>query len=749
MDDVPLQVAALPGIIAGPVLRRVTRTKVSVWLALSRPDPVTLHVRRAGVPASEIAAGSATPVRVGGSLWIVVVTGTAPGGQFTAGDLYEYRISSPGWPEPNWGEVSIGTGRPAFPAPPASLDDLTILHTSCRKVHGNGRDGLAGAEELITGRLAAGTPSARPHLLVMSGDQIYADEVPAPLVPRIRRIATDLVAVDDAAPFLPLPAIGGRQARSEAYHLTSSAASDHLWRFGEFLATYLLYWSDTLWPATVPAWADVAPGDVAADSGLDEASWAELRAAVELFRAGLPAVRKVLATVPILMVADDHEVTDDWNLDHPWAEAVYADPAASRIVTNGLLAYVLCQHWGNTPERFTAAGSPEAAVLAAAVHTGASPDTPALRQLLGVPAGPPPPPPSVLRDLTAPGTLRYDFTLGPDDGWPVRLLALDERTAREFHRVDHPAARISLDALALMVPEPGGLAPVPLTFVVAPAPILGTHLVEHLIQPAASLIPGGSIFADFESWSAATANHQELLRRLTALGPLVMLSGDVHFSGTAALTYTRAGTTTRAAQITSSAARNAEVKTMVLHLFGDLAMRLGLERHRAFNGYANLGLPQRAQLATPPPGADLPYDEFTDVFLGRVFRAAQETPTVLSEEIADAYGLTPGPEDWRFEVTPVDDEAMPGPGPLLTDMTAAPSPAGWTSWDPARSYLMLKALRAGDLHRIGRMFVGLPQLSLLEFEATPLEVRHLIVSPVGNHPSPAARQQTVTKVRLV
>jgi|1186.fasta_scaffold223036_2 hypothetical protein len=77
MDTVPLDVSTLPGIIAGPILRRLTRTRVSLWVALTRPQQVTLHVRPAGDPGGEIEAGSATPVKVGTSLWIAVVTGGA------------------------------------------------------------------------------------------------------------------------------------------------------------------------------------------------------------------------------------------------------------------------------------------------------------------------------------------------------------------------------------------------------------------------------------------------------------------------------------------------------------------------------------------------------------------------------------------------------------------------------------------------------------------------------------------------
>jgi hypothetical protein len=140
----------------------------------------------------------------------------------------------------------------------------------------------------------------------------------------------------------------------------------------------------------------------------------------------------------------------------------------------------------------------------------------------------------------------------------------------------------------------------------------------------------------------------------------------------------------------------------------------------------------------------LPYDDLVDVLIGRVFRAGQGSPVVLSAAVAGAYGFGGG--DWHYDVEPVDDERMPVPGALLTDMAAAPSP--WANWDPARSFLMLRALRAADLHRIGRVWDGLPQLSVLTFTSAPLTLSHLLISPVGESAAAAMRHTTATSVRL-
>lgn len=745
VDTTPLDVGSLPAVVAGPILRRLTRTNVTVWLALTRGSDVTLRVRLSGAPATEVTA-TATPLRVGSNLWLATITAPAPGGQFAGGSLYEYRATSPGWPaEPTWADLAFGTPLPAFRGPPGSLNDFVVMHISCRKVSGGELDGLALAADLIDEAVTAGDPDARPHLLLQSGDQIYADENPTPLAPRVRRVATDLVGIDEIATFGPLPPLGGRQAPGEAFGLTSSAAGDHLWGLGEFYAAYLLAWSDVLWPAALPSWADVQ-ADLDPAAGFDEESWTELVETCTRFRAGLPKVRRVLATVPSLMILDDHEVTDDWNLDYAWAQAVYGNPQASRIIANGVLAYVLFQHWGNTPDQFAVGGSTEASILTAAIfNAGASPDTPGLRGLLGVPMAAPPAPPTALRNLAAAGAMRYDFALGAAEGYPIRIVLLDERTVREFTRVDRPAARISQAAIAQMLPTPPPGAE-PATLIVGPSPTFGTHIVEHLIQPASSLLPGGSVYTDFESWSAATAHHQDLIARLAAYQPVIVLSGDVHYGFTGRVTYTRAGATARFAQLTCSAAKNADAKTMALHLFSELAMKVGIERTRRFIGFNALSQAQRTLLASPPPPpASLPYDDAADVSLGRVFRAGQEQPAVLSADLAAAYGLGAG--DWQYQIDPVDDQRMPPAGPLLDAITGAPAP--WTGWDPDNSYTMLGALRASDLHRIGRVFAGLPQVALIRFDSgPPLTVDHHLICSAGEDPAAFTRHTVDTQVRL-
>jgi hypothetical protein len=754
VDGVPLDSAALPAVLAGPILRRLTRSSICVWVALSRPGPVTLHVRLADNSASEVTTTS-EPVQVGLHLWLTAVTAAAPAGSFAAGSLYEYWLSSPSWPsEPNWPGLAFG-GRslPAFPGLPDHLEDLVLMHISCRKWAGGGGDALALAADVIEARISGpgSVPNPRPHVLIHTGDQIYADDVPTPLAPRIRRVATDLVTmdIDEISLFDDLQRIGGRQDACASAGLTSSAARDHLWTRGEFYAAYLLAWSNSLWPAAIPSWQDVQD-DIDRRSGLDEAGWNDLVAKLALFRAGLPKISKVLANVPSLMVLDDHEVTDDWNIRDSWAADVYEDALGRRIVANGLLAFNLFQHWGNVPGRFASAGTAESRVLAAAAFSQVVGDADERQQAqaelevnLGLPTTPLPASPSVLRDITTPGAMRYDLVLGQAEGYPVRILLLDERTAREFPGEDEPAGRISLAALAAMVPQPTSPAP-PVTFVGAPSAVFGTHLVEHVLQPASTLVSDGADFTDYESWPAAPANHQELLRRLAAIAPVVVLSGDVHYGAVARASFTIDGVTSHFAQLTCSAAKNTDGMTMTLHQLGDLATQIGVERPRRFAVFASLSQQQRDRLNDIPalPTA-LPYDDIADVALGRVRRAGAESPAVMSGEVAAAYAFVP---DWEYEFGPVDDQRMPAAGPLLTALTSAPAQPA--QWDPDKSHAMIKALRAKDLHRLGRVLVGLPQVALVHITVGPLTVHQQLHCHVGEQAGSASRHEVNTKVVL-
>lgn len=749
LDSTPLQLDNLPVILAGPVLRRLTRTEVSVWVACTLGDQITFTVRHR-IPGGASSTVDVTPTKVGLQLFMTVLTAPAPDGQFGVGEIYEYELDAP-WTAArpiDWTPFLIDENsvtRPTFLGPPDNVDDLVILHASCRKPHGGGHDGLALAELAISSRFEQ-NPGPQPQLMLLSGDQIYVDEVGHPLAVRINRLAEDLIGIDETDVFGPVPRIGDRKPATNGFGFTTGAGSNHLWSYGEFMAMYLLAWSNVLWPDQLEPFPDnpIIEALEVAESA-EKPGWDRDLGNLGRFRDALPRVVRLLANVPSLMIFDDHEVTDDWNLDFSWISNVYANTGGRRVITNGLLAYSLCQHWGNSPDRFDTPGSPEAVLLTAVSDAVAASTSPALAAaaLLGMPplTFSEPPPPVALRDSSSASAIRYDTTLEPEDGWPARIVLLDERTAREFTRTDNQSARISRAALAQQLPLPD--SPAPVTIVVAAAPIFGSDIVEDVIQPTADLLPGGGEFADFESWSAVRANHQDLLERLSRHHPVVVLSGDVHYGFTARMTRTENGTITRVAQLTGSAAKNTEIKNAAISMFSELILRLGLERVRAVAGYSELELVEQEKLHVPPPaGNALAWDDAVDVLLGRVAREATSVPTAMPAPVAAAYGL-PTP-DWEYVVEPVDDPE--------TDYAAPTVDSPWDGWDPDKSLTMSDALQQADLHRIGRMFIGLPQFSLITFSASggSLSIRHQVSAPVGDDDSavPGVDHAVITDVQL-
>jgi hypothetical protein len=77
----------------------------------------------------------------------------------------------------------------------------------------------------------------------------------------------------------------------------------------------------------------------------------------------LPKARRALANVPVYMMLDDHEVTDDWNLNPMWKDRVYTNPLGKTVLRNGILAYALFQGWGNDPEYFESGPAAELLTL--------------------------------------------------------------------------------------------------------------------------------------------------------------------------------------------------------------------------------------------------------------------------------------------------------------------------------------------------------------------------------------------------
>src|SRR5439155_17229138 len=157
--------SALPLILAGPILRRTEPRAVTVWLALKEARMVTLRIYARDTVGNLIErfAGTHHTLRLGDHLHVVAVTAhtSTDEEQLVLGGLYYYDLffqqhaSEDHAPEtaPHLGTPGVltidpssadllqrlvypGHPLPSFVLPPQDLNQLRILHGSCRKPHG-------------------------------------------------------------------------------------------------------------------------------------------------------------------------------------------------------------------------------------------------------------------------------------------------------------------------------------------------------------------------------------------------------------------------------------------------------------------------------------------------------------------------------------------------------------------------------------------------------------------------------------
>jgi hypothetical protein len=545
------------GLLAGPVLRRADREQVCVWICTVGPVRPALPVYRASAgPGEALGSGTAESVRLGERLYAHLLTATPRAGRFPAGELLSYDIElDTGGAAPRLADLGLsgGTdtlGYAGFQLPSFFLQapdgPLHVLHGSCRKLDGKGEDAFWCADELLAG--TATDLTRRPSALILTGDQIYGDDLAPGLTGYLNRLGSYLTGRQEQIPGVPpLGTLGdgGRERwiRDHA-RFTSPHAANHLMTFGEYAALYLMAFSDTPWPADV--------GELAKDAGL--AGSARRRGRVESFaraRAALPAVRRVLANVPTYMIFDDHDVTDDWNLTARWRDRVRASPAGGRIVANALAAYWAFQGWGNDPGQF----GPEF--------------TDTIRgHLAGGGQGP---------------AARFDDMLWGFDRWsfscpttPVTV-CLDTRTQRAYDSPEGGARLIGpagFDRIACLVEGSGHDRTQPLLLVSA-TPVYGLELAERRQKFLLGKV--GPYRIDFEGWHAnlrGLLDLMDFLIRRLRLTRAVVLSGDVHYGMTVDVRFTLGDTTMHLAQLVSSGIKHSGTITRtILNLLGRLNRR--------------------------------------------------------------------------------------------------------------------------------------------------------------------------------
>ncbi len=414
---------------------------------------------------------------------------------------------------------------PSFVTCPPHLEDLVIAHASCRKPHGEGVPALGNLDTVIDD--LDGEAAGRPHMLFLTGDQIYADDVAAALLPGLTTLGIELLGgleqvpspVDDAplnVSSLVLPA-GFRQKVTGRAHFTSAEAASHLLGFGEWLAMYCVAWNPALWPILAVAdtadlgtparikekleidrahapnnapralgrptpdapegalsslYAGTAPALEALASARNQ--FLDEKARLDDFRREVPRVRRLLANVPTYMICDDHDVTDDWFMTAGIRDRTLSTAFGRSLLRNALSAYIICQAWGNDPvgwatEPHLADALSGVAGLFTGAWSGGLPDATAASGVdaaLGLaPAVVPP----------------MDFAFSVD-GPMHRVRVLDTRTQRQYDAPDLPPGLLTQRALDRQLPRetlPDGHVLV----VVSPAPVFGPPIIADIAGP--------------------------------------------------------------------------------------------------------------------------------------------------------------------------------------------------------------------------------------------------------------------------
>ncbi|MEO6889488.1 MAG: hypothetical protein ABI456_09385 [Ktedonobacteraceae bacterium] len=563
--------AALPLILSGPLLRRVEPTAVTVWLALKEPCVVTLRVYAKNEAGDLImhCEGTRQSARLGDHLHILAVTAhTGTGVPLSWGKLYYYDLffqrqdrtasagtsgaetvahlatpgilsAGPAQDDPLQRLVYPGHPLPNFVLPPEDLNQLRVVHGSCRKAHGSGREMLSALDTLLASAIQQ--ERDRPQQLFLTGDQIYADDVAAPL----------LFALIDTGHFLftgneeevltgvgvPARTVGpgarGTLVQSRAM-FTTTMPHNHLLALSEYSAMYLFAWSDVLWPGDLPdaqemwaAYPQARPGGN--ESEKQEAMYIVQVEQLNIFRAALPQVRRALAHISTYTICDDHDVTDDWFLDGAWCQQVLASALGRQIVRNGLLAYALFQGWGNTPQQFEEANG---AALLNAVDTwrgdAADARVETLEELLGLPVA-----------FSGSGTLTHSARAlhwyHTYEGPRYQVILMDTRTQR-FYRSPHDfPGLLSSDAVhAQIVPAARRNAEV--TIIISATPVLGMDFIESIQVWSHTFVKENYAY-DCEAWALEWQTFQHFLKAVSALKRVVFLSGDVHYAFGSSMEY--------------------------------------------------------------------------------------------------------------------------------------------------------------------------------------------------------------------
>ena len=512
----------LPLILAGPMLRHCDATHFTLWFVSREPlTELTLRLGEHEFPLQD-ADVHYVPLGQHAHQYLIMLSRQE---LLTPNRVMSYQVSAAQHGNIFASISQLSYGDASTPSVHFTPELTQVFHGSCRNPHHHSDDALVAADTHLAQIIDTGVADDRPALIVMSGDQVYIDDVAGPMLNAIGQVIDLLglqheqfeganIASSEALHYqpadlyqrhknlLPHTQYPAKTALWRWYRnhpiFTSSIAENHLVSLNEIIALYLLTWSPELWElVNIPKDVD---GLTPANSARWQNEWQHLLG----FKAGLTQVRRFMAHIPVYMMFDDHDVTDDWNLTAKWELAAYEHAFSKRIIGNALIGYTLFQGLGNAPDKFTDEIRPLLDAFFAQ-------------------------PQSESQDLLIEELLKFEqwhYTLATSP----KLVVLDTRTRRwrSESNLAKPSGLMDWEALMDLQQELLGQSKV---IIVSPAPMFGVKLIEA-IQRTATLM-GASLLVDAENWmahpGAANALLSIFMHRKTP-EEFVILSGDVHYS---------------------------------------------------------------------------------------------------------------------------------------------------------------------------------------------------------------------------
>ncbi|GLR73258.1 alkaline phosphatase D family protein [Aliivibrio sifiae] len=511
---------SLPLVLSGPIIRKSSATEVNLWLTTSERLEGHALIQWAD-NSLEFMITNLQCIQIGHHAWVYLLQCQA---DFPVNQALEYDIIT------QYGALSgllpnaLYSNESLFSFIIKDKADY-VLHGSCRNPHYPSKDSLVIANQ----QLKTQALEERASLLMMSGDQIYADDVAGPMLMAIQQIIPQLELFEESLPDTAIPTSTSLYAHQHNLYqrdkllphyvdntnflsrwnlyksrpiFSSSEHENHLITCAEFFVMYLLVWSPALWecvslPASLPD----------PDNKLDKkwhACWKTEKIIIDQFVQGLNDVQQLFAHIPTYMIFDDHDITDDWNLTIGWENAVNGHPLAAQVIGNGLMGYFLCQGWGNNPEQF----DDEFLDGFRQLFSDYTHDKHA----------------QLIRQLTRFEQWHYSIHTTP------KIVVLDTRTRRwrSESNTNKPSGLMDWEAMLDFQHELIGQEAI---IIVSAAPIFGVKFIEALQKTMTML--GQPLVIDAENWMAHPGSANTLLSILThpkTPQNFVILSGDVHYS---------------------------------------------------------------------------------------------------------------------------------------------------------------------------------------------------------------------------